>query len=142
MKKNYDKNLTYMRILRAVCFGCLAALMITIGSVAVLAWLVSDEILKEVAIGYGVAATVVLSVLFGCVIASSMAGQGRLLVSMSTGAMYMLVMMGITALFFGGQYSGIGQTALLVMCAALCWWLLKFKGKKSINYSKQKRYNR
>jgi len=42
----------------------------------------------------------------------------KIVVSLLSGAVLYMILLSITALFFGGQYSGVGETGLLILCGS------------------------
>lgn len=103
--------------------GLLAAgvssLGITLLGAAVLAILVDKEFLEENKIGYGVMMILLIASYVGAIIAWRKIKHQRLVVCLSAGGIYFAILLSITALFFGGQYSAVGETALLVLCGSV-----------------------
>lgn len=96
----------------------------------ILASLVNSEKLPWERIGYGIMGMVYISALIGALIAGAAVKHQRLLVYLLSGAVYWLTLLSLTALFFGGQYYGLGVTALVVFggCGTVC--LLGMRGEK------------
>ena len=93
-------------------------------SAAVIAWLVLGEKMDISAVGYAVMVCHLLSVGVGGIAASGMIKHRKLAVCLSVGGVYYLSLIGCTAAFFGGQYQGMGVTAILVAAASgLAGWL-------------------
>ena len=91
---------------------------------AVLAKLIDTEALDENAVGYGAMLILLTASFIGALLSGGRIKRQRVLVSMASGGIYYLVLIGITALFFGGQYTGMGVTALLVLAGSTCAMLL------------------
>ena len=117
--------------------GAIASLAVTILGSAIIAKLVDAEILDEEKIGYGIMVLLLVASWMGAVVSYSRIKRRRMLICMLSGAVYMLTLLAITALFFGGQYSGVGATLLMVLCGAVLAVLPAFNqnnraGKKKI----------
>jgi putative membrane protein (TIGR04086 family) len=99
--------------------GLAVGVALSIGITMVLAGLtahfVLSETISENAIGYAAMAALYLSAALGSLIAARMIKRRRMVVCLATGGIYFLTLLGMTALFFGGQYQGIGVTALVVL---------------------------
>lgn len=86
---------------------------------AVLAKLVDTEIIPQERIGYGIMVLLLLCGFLGANEACRRIKRQYLIVSAISAGIYFLILLSITALFFGGQYSGIGVTAILILCGSL-----------------------
>ena len=99
-----------------IAIGTLISLVVSIIGAAVSAWLVSSEKIGEGGIGYASLIIVALATVGGAWFSVSMIKRLRLQMCMLSGACYFLCLLGMTALFFGGQYQGIGSVAIAVIC--------------------------
>lgn len=102
---------------------------------AVLAWLLHRESMAMENIGYGILAMLLLASFLGAETAFGQIRRQRLLVCGLSGLIYFALLLSITALFFGGQYSGVGVTALLILAgsgAAALLGLRQGRGGKKI----------
>ena len=104
-----------MSLPAGLAVGALFSLGATLILAAVLAKLVESETIPVEKIGYGIMILTVLSAFTGAMVSFSRIKRQRLLVCGVSGAIYFAILMSITALFFGGQYSAVGITALLVL---------------------------
>ena len=95
--------------------GGVTSLMSTVTLAAVLAKLVSVGILDQEKIGYGIMVLLMTASFLGATVAQWRIQRRRSLMCMISGGIYFLMLLSITALFFGGQYTGIGATALMVL---------------------------
>lgn len=95
--------------------GAAASLAVTLLLAAVLAKLVETERLAQENIGYGVMVLLLAASFIGALVSFSRVKRQRMLVCCVSGLIYFAMLMSITALFFGGQYSAVGVTALLVL---------------------------
>lgn len=102
-----------------LAYGLLISLTVTVAGAAVLAWLIHREILPEGQTGYGVMVLLLLASWLGAMAARGKTKRLRLAVCLASGGVYFLSLLVMTALFFGAQYSGVGETGLLVFCGAI-----------------------
>lgn len=88
----------------------------------VLAKLLDSGSLGEGSVGYGALVILLLSSGLGAWLATVKIKRRRLAACMASGALYYILLIGMTALFFGGQYTGMGVTALAVAggCLTVC----------------------
>ena len=70
-------------------------------------------------IGYGAMGILVVSALSGALTAWSKIKRLRMQVCLLSGGIYYLALLGMTMLFFGGQFRGMGVTALMVACGSV-----------------------
>ena len=94
----------------------------------VVAKLVDSEIIQESAIGYGAAAILLSASFGGALVSFGRIKRQRMAVCFAAGGIYFLILLGTTALFFGGQYSGAGVTALLILAGSGAAVLLGLNG--------------
>ena len=86
---------------------------------AVLAKLVDMEIIPQDKIGYGIMVLLLLCAFLGANEACRRVKRQYLIVSAISAGFYYSMLLSVTALFFGGQYCGMGVTAVLVLCGSL-----------------------
>lgn len=96
--------------------GVGTSLLVTLSISAWIANLVLNEKLAEVWIGYGATATILVSSWIGALISAATIKRRWAMICGVNGVIYFLALLSITALFFGGQYEGMGVTLLLVLC--------------------------
>lgn len=99
-----------------LALGGAVALTITLTLCALGAKLLDGGTLKETAIGYWVMGVLLISPFAGSMVASVSIQRRRLLVCGLSSAIYFGCLISMTALFFGGEYRGVGVTALMVLC--------------------------
>lgn len=119
-----------------LALGTGICLLITLAGAAVLAWLVNGESLGENGIGYGAIIILGLSSVCGAWTAAGSIKRRRVQVCMLTGLLYYLVLLAMTALFFGGQYQGMVVTAVVIFIGSGTVSLLGVKGKSVRKMSK------
>ena len=98
-----------------LALGLGISLVITLSVVGLLANMILNEKLGEQAIGYGAMVIVPVSTAIGALMAALAVKHQWLAVCAGVGGLYYLSLLSITALFFGGQYSGMGFTSFLVL---------------------------
>lgn len=98
-----------------LAFGAAVSLGVTLLASAFLAWLVDTEKLPWEKIGYGIMILVLTAAFLGAWTAFQRIKRQRLMVCLLSGLLYFGILLSITALFFGGQYEGVGVTGALVL---------------------------
>ena len=116
--------------------GCGVSMLLTILGSGLVAKLISMEALQENAIGYGAMMIILLSSISGAGIAVNRVKKRMLQVAALVGGLYYVMLLGATALFFGGQYQGMGVTALLILAGCGVAVLIAGREKKSKRYRK------
>lgn len=97
-----------------IMLGLGVSMLITVAGAAAAAWLISSEVTAQDSIGYLSAAVLVLSSAAGALAAAGKIKRMRLQMCIAFGVCYYLTLLAMTALFFGGQYEGMGVTAVAV----------------------------
>jgi putative membrane protein (TIGR04086 family) len=115
-----------------VSVGMAVSLVITLVGAFVLGWLINQETLAINSVGYGAMVILLAASFLGALTAKVRIKHRYLVVCLLTGVGYYLVLLGITAMFFGGQYRGMGVTLALVLAGSGAAGLLSIKKKKSI----------
>lgn len=122
--------------------GGLASLLVTLVGSGLLAKMVDAGILAENAIGYGVIGILLAGAFLGAERAYHKIRRRRSAVCMLSGVVYYMILLAITALFFGGRYTAMGVTAGVVMAgsaAAILPGMGKGSGKRRRSYPKVRR---
>lgn len=99
--------------------GAAASMGITLLGSAVIAKLMDAEKMDENMIGYAVMVMLLTASCAGALISRKRIKHQHLLVCGLTGVLYFLMLMSITALFFGGQYEAVGVTAGLILAGSM-----------------------
>lgn len=81
----------------------------------IVAWLISMEYMEEKQLGYGIMIALIMSSFAGAYVAAEKIKRQRLLICGLSGVLYFMLLLGFTALFFGGQYEAVGVTGGLVI---------------------------
>ncbi len=124
----------------AVGLGVSAAITVLMAAIA--AYLQGGEVLGENGVGYFAMLTLLISSVVGAMTAAGKVKHMRMAVCLLSGICYLLLLIGTTALFFGGQYEGVGVTAAVVLGAALAAVFLQRKDKRSTSVRIKKLKNR
>ncbi len=122
--------------------GALTAVGVTLAGAAVLAKLIEAGGIAENSSGYGIMMILLAASWLGSVVACRKIKRQLLAVCLMSGAVYFGILMLTTALFFGGRYSGVGETALLIICGSMLAVLWEFRGKRTSKRPKIKGRNR
>lgn len=123
-------------------FGAAVSMTITLLSAAVLAKLTAAEVIEESRIGYGVMIMLLAASFVGAMGAYFKIKRQRLAVCALSGVIYFLMLLCITALFFGGQYEAVGVTGALVLGGSLTAGILGSVPKRGGKRGKIKLPNR
>ena len=106
---------------------------------AVLATMIINGKIGENSMRYGCLAVLAVSAVLGSLIAALTASERKIIAATAVGASMFAVLISCTALFFGGQYSGIAVTLLLTVGIGLCVGIISSK-KKGRPYKRVKKY--
>ncbi len=98
-----------------------------------LAWLIIGEKLDVASIGYGSGLILILSAAAGAWLAMWKVRTKRLIVTGIYAAGFILLLLAVTALFFGGEYQGIGVSAICILLGAGGTLAVKMMPKKAGN---------
>lgn len=124
MVRNHKVTGTAMPMALGLALGVGIALLVLTISVALIAWMALGEKIPVPAVGYTAMAAHLLSVCVGGFVASAAIKHRKMIVCLIVGGAYYLCLIGCTAMFFGGQYNGLGVTLLIVAGASgLIGWL-------------------
>lgn len=110
--------------------GVCISLGMTLILSAILAKLVSSEKVEWERVGYWIMAILLTASSIGAKATCLMIKRRKAMSCLIAGVLYWLGLLIIAALFYGGQYSGIGVTGLVVLfgCTAVC--LLELRGER------------
>lgn len=97
-----------------IAMGIGICILITLFGAVALTWMVSSERLAEDAVGYGCMVILPVAAAGGCMSAGGAVKHRKLMVCGICAAGYYFVLL-MTALLFGGQFEGIGVTALMIL---------------------------
>ena len=120
-------------------WGGVVSTVVTVLISAVMAWLVISQKIKESQIGYGIMVLLTLASFIGAKVSYGKIKRQRLVVSFGSGLVYFGILLCITALFFGGQYSGVGETGLMILCGSGLAFLSKGTSKSAVKRGKKRK---
>lgn len=112
-----------------ITMGVISAVIVLIAGSCITATLVNMEKLKTDHIGYAVLIVTLGSAWISAVISSKKIKRMKLMICMTSGICYFAMLIIVTGLMFGGQYSGVGETLLLVLCGSLLAYFSQFPNK-------------
>jgi len=120
-----------------LALGAGVSVAVTLVLSAIIAKLVQTEALQQDQIGYAVMILLITASCLGAAVAQGRVKHQRVLVCMLSGLIYYVILICITALFFGGQYTGFGVTGLLISggagtTALLCGRRKRRGGKRKL----------
>lgn len=119
-----------------LAIGGLISLIVTLAGAAATAYLVLNQRIGENGIGYASMIILFLGAVMGAWGAFSSIKKQRLQVCLLSAAVYYLLLLAITALFFGGQYQGMGVTAIVILIGALAVALFPSKENTKFRFKK------
>lgn len=137
MRHNRKIKGTATGIPAGLAIGALISLIITMAGAAVTAYLVLKERVGENGIGYASMIVLFIGSTMGAWGAYSSIRKQRLQVCLMSAGVYYLILLAITALFFGGQYQGMGVTALVVLVGTLAVAFFPGKGGAKMKLKKR-----
>ena len=115
MRIKNKRSAKEMSVPGGLAIGSLSSLVVTLAGAMIIAALLNAEKIGEGSVGPLTMIVHGLSAITGAWIVMTLVNKLRLQVCILTGACYYLILLGMTALFFDGQYSGLGLTALIVL---------------------------
>lgn len=102
----------------SLAIGVGFALLWTVLGAMLVAKLVDNEVMPQESIGYGSMAILLTASFLAAAVSFGKLRRQRVPVCLGAGGAYFLCLLAVTALFFGGQYEGMGVTAVLVLLGA------------------------
>lgn len=123
---------------KGLMIGIAVSIAITMAGAAVCAALISSETIAAGTDGYCAMAVLLLASMGGAVVGAGKVKEKRLYVCLLTAMAYILLLLSITALFFDGQYIGIGVTALVIFAGGVAAAFLGKNGGKRSHLRKSK----
>ena len=129
-------------VLSGFTTGILASILVLMLGSVLLAKFLSAELISEDATDYGVMIILILASYIGSSISYGRIRQRRLWVCLSSGAVYLLILLSMTAVFFDGEYAGVGSKILLIFCGCMLAVLPGLREKRGGKPGKLKIPNR
>ncbi len=123
------KRKTGMPMAGAIGIGTGISFLITLAGAAILAAMIEQGTVAQNGIGAGAMVILVVGAALGALVANLLCPGKRLAVCGLTALGYYLSLLAMTALIFGGQYEGMGVTALMILLGAALTLLPALMGK-------------
>ena len=101
-------------------------------SMGLIAYLLHQEKITWEATGYWIMVTLLISSFVGAKTAINAIKTQYLMIAAMSGLIYWLFLLCITALFFGGNYSSVYETAGLIAAGSICAVLLRLPKSQTI----------
>lgn len=124
-------------LVRSAAAGVMLGTAWTVVCAMIIAKLIDSQVLPMEKVGYGSMVAVLSAVFMGASLAGKKAGHMVIQAAVMAGAGYFVCLLLVNALFFGGSYTGVGVTALLV---ALATGLALVPAGKGSGKGKRRRY--
>ena len=115
------------------------SIIITAALSAIIAYSINHEILTWEQSGYWIMATLLLSAFIGGKCAFGLVKRQRVMVAIMSGVLYWGILLCFTALFFGGDYNTIGETAGIIGAGCITSALIPAVNHRNQSH-KTKRY--
>lgn len=112
-----------------LAIGVLSAVVTTFMGILLASILIDNEIIKWRQSGYAVMIILIISSWIGAEVAANKIKRRRLMVCVVSAIGYFVALLMITGLFFGGKYSGVGESGLLILCGSTLGIIVKYPGK-------------
>lgn len=125
-----------------LAMGAGVSMAVTLLGAAVTAWLVLAGTFAPAWIGYCAMVILLAGAASGAAVAVNKTKRLRGQMALASGGIYYLCLLGTTALFFGGQYRGMGATALMVFCGAALVIVLAPGGQNRAGCRRRKKLRR
>ena len=107
--------------------GVCISLGLTLILSAVLAKLISIEKVEWERVGYWIMAILLTASVVGTKATCAMIKRRKAMSCLIVGALYWLGLLIIAALFYGGQYTGIGVSGMMILCGCAVVCLLELR---------------
>ena len=121
--------------------GLTTAIAIMLTGTLATSMMIHKEILRWEHVGYAVMLILVISSWVGASVAAWKIKRRRFMICVVSGGIYYLILLAMTGLFFGGKYSGVGETGLLILCGSTLGFLMKYREKSGRKRRKPGRYH-
>lgn len=118
---------------KGLALGLVVSMVVTFAILVIAAKLIQTEIIEEECLGYGVMAAILLGAFGGAATGAVSIQRRKGLICLFSGVLYWGTLLGITALFFGGQYQSVGITGMLIFAGVGAAAFLLTRQKKKEN---------
>jgi len=114
----------------AVAIGVMVSFAVMLAGAAISAAMILSSRIPVSAEAYCTMAVLLLSSFSGVAVACRNIGKRRLIIGTLIAAVYYILLLGITAIWFEGRYQGVGVTGLVILCGGIVGTFLGTKDKK------------
>jgi len=125
-------------LVRSVAAGVILSAVWTLVCAMILAKLIDSGVLPMEKVGYGSMASVLSAVFVGANLAGRKAGHMVVQAAAIAGAAYFVCLLLVNALFFGGSYSGLTVTLVLIGIATVAAVFTAGKGRRKPGHKRYK----
>ena len=125
-----------------LALGAGVSMGVTVLGSAVAAWMILGGVMPQEWVGYCAMVILLAGAVSGAAAAVNATKRLRGQVGLASGGLYFLCLLGMTALFFGGQYRGMGVTALMVFCGCALVIMLAPGGANRAGCRRRKKLHR
>lgn len=130
---------TAMSMPGGIAMGVCFSVVISIAGALIMTAMISNQSMPFESVGMGCVVLIAAAALSGAYLATLLVKRRNLLVCGITGLAYFLILLSVSAMFFGGTYSGVGMGALMVLLGAGGATALSIVLKKKPNWNKRNR---
>ena len=127
----YQENAKFKVMIRQCIIGSVTGILFLTVSAAILSTLMLNGSIPEKRMNYFILVQMIVSVFLGTVIGRKGAGEYRKTVCIITGITIFCFLLLATAVLFGGKYTGVGETGLLILCGCVLPFFVKSNSKKT-----------
>lgn len=117
--------------------GLCVGLITTLLGAVLLAFALAGETLTVDTMGYGVMVVLFVAAFISSMVATWCIKHRKMQVSLITAGAYLLMLLAMNALFFGGQYEGVGATVLVVAIAGAAAAFIGSSGGKTAKHHRK-----
>ena len=121
--------------------GLGAGLVITIVGAVLLAFALARETMSVETMGYGIMVVLFIATFLSSMVAMWCIKHRKMQVSLITAGAYLLSLLAMNALFFDGQYQGVGATVIVVAIAGVTAAFIGSGGGKTAKHKAKFRVN-
>lgn len=125
---------TAMPMITGVLVGAAISVMLTLAAAVLLTWLLFAGKMDEYFLGYAVLGALLIASITGALFAAIKIKRRKGAVCFITGGIYWLCLLSFTGIFFGGNFQGLGTSAIVVVVGsgtALVLGLTKHRNRKN-----------
>ena len=141
MPANHKMNGRATSIPVGLAYGLGISVAFTLLVITISAYMISEELLTQAHIGYCAIVALLVASYLGAKTASGKIKRHRLQMCLLSGGIYFLTLVGITAVFLKGEYSGVGVTLFVVLSGAILGAITGETGKKTGKQKMPKNYH-